>query len=279
MSYLECKFRLNPFEPYNEIIVAQLSELGFESFAETNDEVLAYIQLAEFNESIKNACSEMAFQGVEIAFEMKEIPKENWNQKWENSFEPVLIDDFCIIRAPFHQAKSDFKHEIIIEPKMSFGTGHHATTQLMVKLMSSIKIEGSKVIDMGSGTGVLAILAAKMKASQVDAIDIEEWAFENIQENIERNDTLMVKPYLGGAEVLNQMNKTYDVFLANINKNILLRDIPLYDLKINKGGSLLLSGFFVFDAEELVLFMEKMNYKLLSSDALQDWSCLHFKKC
>jgi ribosomal protein L11 methyltransferase len=278
MSYTECRFKLEPFQPYNEIIVTELAELGFESFTESESEVQAYILGDLFTEKVLEQCKQIRYEGVSICLDIIEIEKENWNQKWEESFDPVEIGDFCIIRAPFHEVKSSFKYEINIEPKMSFGTGHHATTQLMVKAMSKLDLTEKTVLDMGSGTGVLAILADFMKARKVDAIDIEDWAYENIKENLERNKTEIVLPFLGDAEFLKRMSVEYDFVLANINKNILLADLEVYDSKLKPGGQILLSGFFTYDANELINFLSKLNYKLLANNSLEDWCCLQFIK-
>lgn len=280
MSYTECKFKVSPYIPYNEILIAQLAEFPFESFTENEDEGIlsAFIVKTDYTEDIKKYCEDLQFEGVEIDFESIEIPKENWNKQWEESFDPVNINDFCIIRAPFHEKQSGFKYEIIIEPKMSFGTGHHATTQMMVEAMSTISFVDKTVLDMGSGTGVLAILADMLGALNVDAIDIEEWAFENIQENIERNKATNVNSYLGDAALLKSLKQKYDVVLANINKNILLADMDIYDSKLKNGGDLFLSGFFVYDADDLNSCLDEMGYKLNLKTSIDDWCCLHFKK-
>lgn len=280
MSYIECRFKIEPFQPYNEIIVAQLSEFGFESFTESEEEsnLSAFIVNTDFNQELQNFCENIHFENVQIDFESIEIPKENWNKQWEESFDPVTIDDFCIIRAPFHKKQEGFQHEIIIEPKMSFGTGHHATTQMMVKAMSTINFVNKSVLDMGSGTGVLAILSDMLKAKHTDAIDIEEWAFENIQENIERNDANYVKPYLGDASLLDSLETNYDVILANINKNILLADMKSYNAKLRSGGDMFLSGFFTYDADDLIECLGELNYSLQNRSSIEDWCCLHFIK-
>lgn len=280
MSYTECKFKVVPFNPYNEILIAQLSEYPFESFTENEEESVlsAFIVNSDFTKKVKRYCEDLSFEGVEIDFESVEIPKENWNKQWEESFDPVTISDFCIIRAPFHEKQSGFKHEIIIEPKMSFGTGHHATTQMMVEAMSTISFKDKSVLDMGSGTGVLAILADMLGAKHTDAIDIEEWAYENIQENILRNNVNHVSPYLGDAALLGSLKCEYEVILANINKNILLADMNVFDSKLKKGGDLLLSGFFVYDAEDLINCLDKLGYKLILQTSVEDWCCLHFNK-
>lgn len=176
---------------------------------------------------------------------VKEIADQNWNAEWEKNFEPILVDDKCAVRAPFHNPVTGFAMEIVIEPKMSFGTGHHATTWLMMRALFDLDLKGKKLLDMGSGTGVLAILAEKLGAASCDAIDIDEWAYENALENMQRNGCRRVHCALGGADLLGE--KKYDVILANINRNILTRDAAHYLNVLNNGGLILLSGFYTHD--------------------------------
>lgn len=278
MNHIECRFKLNPFYPFNEILIAELGELGFESFVEEADCVLAYISKADFKEEELKEMQINQIEELEISLEIVEIPKENWNKKWEDSFQPVEVDDFCVVRAPFHQLDKTFEHEIIIEPKMSFGTGHHATTQLMLKALQDKSIKGKKVMDMGSGTGILAILAHQLGATEIHAVDIEEWAYENMQENFERNNCPEVKAYLGGAELLSQIDQKFDLFLANINKNILLRDMPAYISHLKEGGKLILSGFFPLDAEEMKSALSAYPLEFINQTDLGDWCCLQLRR-
>ena len=279
MDYIEVSIKLSPFRPFNEIVVAQLGELPFDSFLEEEDQSLvkAYILENDYIESdVTNAFDQ--FEGlVEISFNAEKIEKVNWNQKWEENFDPVEVGVFCYVRAPFHPEKLNFKHEVIIEPKMSFGTGHHQTTQMMVELMENIDFEEKVVLDMGSGTGILAILAKKMCASEVEAIDIEEWAFENMKENFERNNT-GVTAHHGGEEVITYVGKKYDVIIANINKNILLCQFETYNSFLKSGGLLLLSGFYVTDADDLIVAKELGEYKLLEKLEKETWCGLKLQK-
>lgn len=279
MNHIECRFKLSPFQPFNEIIVAQLSELEFESFTEeaTDSLVKAYITEDLFNkeevDSILNGLKEL----VEIEFSTQLIEKENWNKKWEENFDSVEVGQFCYVRAPFHEPKSEFEFEIIIEPKMSFGTGHHQTTQMMIEQMENLKLQNSAVLDMGSGTGILAILAKKMGAQEVDAIDIEDWAYENMKENFQRN-AVEANAYLGDAEQLNRLNSTYQLILANINKNVLMQDFSAYDEVLSINGFLILSGFYQSDEEDLLNNQSLANYRLIEKKSKEGWSSLKLQK-
>jgi len=269
MDYIECQFKIEPFQPFNEILVAQLSDLEFESFVEEEDEQIlkAYIEQVTFGFIEKDVAAviESFSSQAKIDFSSKLIKKENWNKKWEENFDAVEVGTFCYVRAPFHAPKPNFTHEIVIEPKMSFGTGHHQTTQMMIELMESINFEKMSVMDMGSGTGILAILAKKMKAGEVEAIDIEEWAYENMKENFQRNG-VEVKSFLGDATLLKGKHQTFDVILANINKNILLSDFAIYNKALKNGGYLFLSGFYQSDEEDI-----------LASESLQDYAKVEMK--
>ncbi|MFN8699078.1 MAG: 50S ribosomal protein L11 methyltransferase [Flavobacteriales bacterium] len=245
MTYIEYTFRLNPLLPAREVLVAELAELGFESFVDTEDGLQAYIQSTLHQPVSADNLMACAMPDQEVQMVVKEIADQNWNAEWEKNFEPILVDDKCAVRAPFHNPVTGFAMEIVIEPKMSFGTGHHATTWLMMRALFDLDLKGKKLLDMGSGTGVLAILAEKLGAASCDAIDIDEWAYENALENMQRNGCRRVHCALGGADLLGE--KKYDVILANINRNILTRDAAHYLNVLNNGGLILLSGFYTHD--------------------------------
>ena len=276
-NYIECTFELAPFEPFHEILIAQLSDLPFESFVEEEPVVKAYIQSEEFDLKLLDSIDLLKSDLVTIRWSHKEIEKENWNAKWEQSFEPVEVGDFCIVRAPFHESKPNFTHEIIIEPKMSFGTGHHETTQLMIEGMKPLKLDGKRVWDMGSGTGILAILAEKMGAAEVHAVDIEEWAAENMKENVQRNNCKNVHTYLGDIDWVDGKGE-FDCILANINKNILIRQFDTYIQHLNSGGHLLLSGFFPSDVSDFEALLDQYKLVLRNSLSHSDWAMLHLQK-
>lgn len=246
MNYLEFNFTISPIEPARDVLMAELGELGFESFVENENGLLAYVSKGEWTDSSFEDLFVMKNPEFNITWKVKEIEQQNWNLEWEKNFRPIEINGQCRIRAPFH-AEKNVSYEIVIEPKMSFGTGHHETTHMMLEFLLAQKLEGKKVLDMGCGTGVLAILSEMRGASDIDAIDIDEWCVENTLENLARNNCKHVKVRLGDASILR--GNRYDAIIANINRNILLEDIPVYASCLKKGGSLLLSGFYLSDLD------------------------------
>lgn len=251
--YIEYKFLINPLQPASDILMAELGEAGFESFVEEETGILAYIQKDEWHKDILNDLHILKNENFTISYTRKEIPQENWNATWEQSFRPIIVDDICMVRAPFHK-KSNTEFDIIIEPKMSFGTGHHETTHMMLQLILNLDLKNKYVLDMGCGTGVLAILAAKLGAKKIDAIDIDNWCYLNSKENVERNEVRNVDVFEGDANLLK--GQKYDVIIANINRNILLEDIVTYKACLKKGGTLLVSGFYL---EDLKLITDKCH--------------------
>ncbi|MBK9358634.1 MAG: 50S ribosomal protein L11 methyltransferase [Bacteroidales bacterium] len=246
MEYTELKCSLPEGDSvYAELIMARLGELGFESFEETGEGLLAYIPSSEFDPAILNN-PDLWPEGIDVEYTWAVIPEQNWNAVWEENFEPVTLAGRCHIRAPFHPVIPGIEYEIIIEPKMSFGTAHHETTALMIEYLLEEPVEGLTVLDMGSGTGVLAILAAMRGATDITAIDNDEWAYRNAIENVERNKSRGISVYLGDAGLLNN-DKKFDFIIANINRNILLKDIEVYCKSLEKGGTLLMSGFYFED--------------------------------
>src|SRR5690606_9221190 len=238
--YLEYDFRVKPVQPYTDILIAELGELGFESFVEQDTGVLAYIQKKDSREGILEGLLGAMGTDCGIHWSIREIQQQNWNQEWERNFHPIRVGDHCVVRAPFHEAPG-LAYDIIIEPKMSFGTGHHETTHMMLQHILESELKGKSVLDMGCGTGVLAILAHKKGASPVDAIDVDPWCYLNSLENVQRNHCPDIRVEQGDSGLLE--GRKYDAILANINRNILLGDIPVYARCLKKGGSLFLSGF------------------------------------
>ncbi|WP_407533322.1 50S ribosomal protein L11 methyltransferase [Elizabethkingia anophelis] len=273
-QYLEFDFKIEPVEPWNEILMAELIEQGFDSFTENPDGILAYIQAELLNEEeLKNQWL-LNHDEVKISYTYKEMPNINWNEEWEKNFQPINVEDKVLIRAEFHESQG-LEEEIIIQPKMSFGTGHHASTYLMIQQMMDMDFQGKKVLDMGCGTSVLAIYAKKKGASDVLGIDIDEWAVENSRENAERNNTPM-RVELGTADNLGL--EKFDIILANINRNILISDIPRYVEVLEPGGSLLLSGLCFFDVDDILQVCNEQNLQLQKKLQREEWVSLLLTK-
>ena len=239
--YLGYHFTIEPKELGSEILIAELGEKPFESFIETDLGIVAYIQKDLWSEDVLNDIYILTSPEFTISYKIEEIDQVNWNEEWEKNFEPIDVDGKCHVRAPFHP-KTDAEFDIVIEPKMSFGTGHHETTHMMIQHLLEIDVAGMKTLDMGCGTAILAILAEMKGAQPIDAIDIDNWCYLNSIENAERNNCHEITVYEGDAALLN--DKHYDLIIATINRNILLNDMQAYVDCLNKGGILLLSGFY-----------------------------------
>ncbi|MBK6965437.1 MAG: 50S ribosomal protein L11 methyltransferase [Bacteroidales bacterium] len=274
MEYTELRCSLPADKlAFTELIMARLGEAGFESFSETDEGLLAYIPSAQFDPSILN--NPLLWpEGVEVGYTWEVIPEQNWNAVWESNFEPVILAEKCYIRAPFHPAMPEIEYEIVIEPKMSFGTAHHETTALMIEYLVEMQIKGLSVLDMGCGTGILAILAVMRGADKVTAIDNDEWAYRNSLENIERNKTTSVDVYLGDAALLK--GKKFDFIIANINRNILLNDIKDYCNSLNSGGTLLMSGFYIPDLVAITDAAESLGLKYQGHKERNNWVAASF---
>ncbi|MDR0438188.1 MAG: 50S ribosomal protein L11 methyltransferase [Bacteroidales bacterium] len=258
MQYSELNITHHQEPTQTEILIAQLGELEFDSFVENPNQLLAYV----LTENLKEEDVRLLLKSLPNIdnFSIKKIEEQNWNAVWESSYEPVCFGNFCNIRAPFHDPVSDVKFDLIIEPKMSFGTAHHETTSLMIEWLKTEPVKGKRILDMGCGTGILAILVKKLGAEIVEAIDNDEWAFENTKENILRNETSEIIVELGDAENLN--GKNFDLVIANINRNILIRDMPMYVQTMSKDAVILLSGFYKSDLEavEKACIENGLNY-------------------
>lgn len=257
-----------------EILSAFLSDLGFESFVEEKNQFKAYINKKEFNEhDLKNILNK---HDLKNKYKIKTIQNENWNEKWEKSFKPVIIENKCLIKAAFHNINKSYKYEIIINPKMSFGTGHHETTYLMIKAMLVCNFINKKVFDIGCGTGILSILASLMGAYSVFSIDIDEWSVINIKENIALNKLNNIKFLQATVNEIN--NKNADLLLANINRNVLLKEIPAYAKKLNNNGILILSGFYTEDFKLINKIATENNLIQEKKYEKNNWLALTFKK-
>lgn len=273
--YIAYYFELVPLTPYTDILVAELGYAGFESFVETETGVTAYIQKTAWHENILDGIYILNSDEVSIKYSFDEIEQTNWNAEWEKNFNPIEVDGQVTVRAPFHE-KPKTAYDIIIEPKMSFGTGHHETTHMMIQHILKNDVEGKSVLDMGCGTGVLAILAQKRGAVNIDAIDIDNWCYLNSIENVERNNAQPVEVFEGDASLLG--GKKYDIIIANINRNILLNDMKSYAESLNANGTIFLSGFYTEDISMLEEECTKYRLKLIDSIERNNWASLKFER-
>lgn len=263
MNYYEYTFKSETPEVVNEVLVAQLADLGFDTFQEVNEDLQAYIAEANYNQELEAAIRDIVeMLQIKIEYTKRFIKDENWNAKWESNFEAVHVKN-CMIRASFHTVPANVDYDILINPKMSFGTGHHPTTSMMVEAMLDIDFKGKSVLDMGCGTGVLGILASKLGAQKIVGIDIDSWSFENANENTSINGVLNMEIHLGDANILKNINQSYHIILANINRNIILEDLAVYVKYLKPGGFILMSGFLDVDKE---MVLEKGNALGLSFD-------------
>ena len=261
MDYLELTVTLEPREPWAEILMLQLADQGYESFVETEDGLKAYgqVQLVNVNDPLTGTDLTKKDLPFHFTVETAIIGQQNWNAVWEADFQPVYVEDYLTILAPFHD-RSKAKGMIIeILPKMSFGTGHHQTTWMMSKALFELDVIPAEVLDMGTGTGVLAFIAEKLGAKHVVAVDIEDWSVENTIENAERNGCSTIEAICGDVDVLK--GRKFGLILANINKNVLKAHLPHYREMLSDGGRILLSGFFESDVDELVELAEKLGLK------------------
>ena len=272
MNYKEVIFSFRPLQPWSEILVAYLSELDFESFEDVKEGVRAYIKENDFNFSdIESICSQL---DCKIDIKHKVIKQKNWNAKWESDFQPITIGSKCGVRADFHEPL-EVEYEIIITPKMSFGTGHHATTFGMMEAMLSLDFQEKRVLDMGCGTAVLAILAHQLGSKEIDAIDIEEWAYNNSLENISMNGSSNIVVHKGGKE---KIEGVFDIILANINRNILIKDMNVYSSHLNENGLILFSGFYEQDLDLIKHEANLQRLKYIDHNSKNNWVTAKFKK-
>jgi len=272
MDYVELNIELKTLEPWRDILVSQLAEKGFESFVETKTGLQSYIPQKNFEDSILVDLEHMeAIQKLET----KVIQDQNWNATWEENFDPVLVEDQLAIIAPFHTGEFSQGMVITIQPQMSFGTGHHQTTWLASKRFFDLDLEGKRVLDMGTGTGILAILAEKLGAKEVFAPDIDEWSYNNAQENIALNNCKNIEVALGDDQLLK--GRTFDVIVANINKNILLQHFANYAEVIVDEGTLLISGFFETDQADLIEAASKVGFIFEYIFTKDEWALIQFR--
>jgi len=268
LNYIELKLPIPEPPEMGEIIIAELAEIGFESFSEEAGFIMAYIPQKDFS---KEKLSSIAyFQHVEPNPGIKLIEDQNWNAVWESNYPPVTIAGRCHVRAPFHEKNESVDFDILLNPKMAFGTAHHETTALMLGFLLEEDCKGKQVLDMGCGTAVLAILAEMKGAAKIDAIDNDEWSYNNSLENAGLNNCNNITVKLGDADLL-ETETVYDLILANINKNILLKDIHRYAKVLKKGGRLFLSGFYTEDLRDISREAEKNGLKFVTNAEKNNW--------
>ena len=271
-TYIEIDFQIGNQRQLKDILIAELSEIEFESFMDHENGFSAYVQADLFNQAAFENI--IAIQEKKVNYEIKTIAPQNWNAAWEAQFDPILIGDNCVIRAPFHPAFTDGRIELIIEPKMSFGTGHHATTRMMCEALFEMEMQNKKVLDMGCGTGILGILSAKLGAKSVIGIDIETWAIENTIENAERNNVTM-SAFVGVADDI--PIGPFDIILANINRNILVNDGESYVNVLVPNGILAVSGFLETDEVIIVSHFKAQGLIPISVKKEENWRCIVFQ--
>ncbi|MBL7868045.1 MAG: 50S ribosomal protein L11 methyltransferase [Flavobacterium lindanitolerans] len=272
-TYLGYHFKVEPKELGSEILVAELGEKPFESFIETEFGVTAYIQKALWTEDVLEDIFILTSPEFTVSYTIEEIEQVNWNEEWEKNFEAIDVDGICHVRAPFHE-KTDAQYDIVIEPKMSFGTGHHETTHMMIQHLLETDVAGKKTLDMGCGTAILAILAEMKGAQPIDAIDIDNWCYLNSIENAERNNCKHITVYEGDAALL--AGRNYDVIIANINRNILLEDMQQYVDCLNPGGTLFLSGFYEEDIPVIDASCTEKGLTYVKKHQKNNWVALKY---
>ena len=273
--YIAYEFSVTPKNPATEILIAELGHVGFESFVENDNGVTAYIQKQEWNSNILDDLYILGSAEFKIKFSYHEVIQTNWNKEWEKNFNPIQVDGLVSVRAPFHENPS-LKFDIVIEPKMSFGTGHHETTHMMIQHLLALDLENKKVLDMGCGTGILAIFAEMKGAQPTDAIDIDSWCYQNSIENVQRNGCKHITVLEGDSSLLK--GEKYDVIIANINRNILLSDMKIYTDCLHQEGILLLSGFYKDDIA--IIESEVVKHGLVFDKMIQrnSWVALKYLK-
>jgi len=270
--YIELAVTVSPLEPFRDLFIAQLGAVGFESFSETEEGFAAYILKEDYSASA--AMVQMQWDGVTVSVKEQEIEQVNWNAEWERNFNPIEVDGRVYIRAPFHAERAGFEYAMLIEPKMSFGTGHHQTTHMMIQWLLETPSNHVDVLDMGCGTGILGILAGMRGAKSVHGIDVDTWCIENTLENAQRNGVAMTAD-LGGSEVL---SGTYDLILANINLNVLLADIAHYEKALRTGGNIFFSGFYEDNVPTLRAAAEALGLTFEGLKAREQWRSIKMVK-
>lgn len=275
MFHTKLSVTCNP--AFSDILIAELSQARFDAFLETEAGFEAYAEGDEYDATLVDVIREKYQSVTPLEFSFSRVDKRNWNEEWEKSFSPIIVEDTCLIRASFHEVEKQYPYEIVITPKMSFGTGHHQTTWLMVKNMLQMDYRGKRVMDAGCGTAILSILASRLGAAEVEAFDIDEWSVTNGNENIAVNQSQNIRIQRGTIREV-QLKGVFDIVLANINKNVLLDELQVYASYLQDGGRLLLSGFFTSDIDDLVNEGKRFGMKVVHRDERDTWAALLLAK-
>ena len=278
MNYIKTTIKIFPIEEWiRDVIAAQLAEIGFESFAETENGLEAFIPTGKLNE--KEFLAVLNEYAGQFAFdaEHETIKDQNWNEVWErNYFKPLIVADICVVRAPFHTDFPNAEYEIVIEPNMAFGTGNHETTSMMLEYILENDFQNKTVLDMGCGTGILGILASMKGAKKITAIDIDEWSYNGTKENSQLNQIQNIEVQLGNASLLGE--ETFDFIFANIQRNVLLQDIPSYSAVLNQNGLLAVSGFYIEDLPDIKAKALEIGLAYFEHKEKNKWVAATFKK-
>lgn len=279
MDYIELTVELIPRNPWTEIVIQQLAEVGYESFVENEKGLQAYAQVnaVDVNNALSGTLLEESHPEFTFNSSIKVIPQQNWNALWEASFDPVIVENYVSILAPFHDRNDHPGLVVEIEPKMSFGTGHHQTTFLMTKALFELDVLPERILDMGTGTGVLAIVAEKLGAKEVVAVDIEDWSVENTTENAARNQCVTIQALCGDIEVILDQ-EPFGLILANINKNVLKAHMSHYAQLLEPNGILLLSGFFDTDVSEMLEHTAQFHLEKMRTFNKDNWAAIQLRK-
>lgn len=273
MNYLECTFK-GLEQGTHEILIALLAEMGFDTFDESSEDLIAYIRTSEYTPEIELEVKDLQGQ-FGFTMQVQNIAEKNWNEEWEKNFQAVVIDDSCVIKAPFHNLSESYPYEITIEPRMAFGTGHHPSTHLMIRAMMQLDMKNKQACDAGSGTGVLAIMAVLLGANYVYAIDNNEWAFNNALDNMALNNMVdEIEVELGELDMI--QGKKFDIILANISRTIILDNLDLFRTVLHEDGILLVSGILTADMPMILSGASKAGFKLNKDYTEEDWSCALF---
>ena len=258
---------------FSELLMAEIGEIGFDSFLETDKGFEAYVEMEKYDKDQLLVIKDKYSKQTTVLFYQDRIQKQNWNEEWEKSYQPIIVDGKCLIRADFHKIEESYPYELIITPKMSFGTGHHQTTYLMIKNQMTIDHRDKRVMDAGCGTAILSVMASKLGAREVEAFDIDEWSVSNGKENIEVNGCTNIRHQQGRLSELPFEGK-FDIILANINKNVLLDEMKLYKEYLHPHGLLLLSGFYTEDIPDVLLTASQLGLTEVSRDERENWAAL-----